>query len=243
MNPRHITLVVLSLACLATPIESAQAADPNREWAVGVGGLGYVGGNFLSEPSDETYPFGNRRVAVPYPGFGGVGGGGGLAIAAMWRGILGVELDLLYTVDSGTGQINDRDVTITNNALHIPITLRAQIPYAQVRPFALIGIDCIVNTGSSAEADSALLADLDAEGTSGVALHFGVGFDFLLPTEPDIRIPLTLRASMRSLDSDDLTDRYSDISVSSGTNLRSATFKSDFEWHAGATLGVMFYFL
>ena len=135
------------------------------------------------------------QAKIPYPGFAGVGGGGGITTSFMYRGAIGAQLDFLYSVDQGKGEINDVAVEIGQGAFHIPLMLKAAIPLRSVRPFLLVGPEFVIPSEPTVESDLFAKA-VKGEADAYVDLGFGLGFDFLLPGEHDLRIPLMIRGNV-----------------------------------------------
>ena len=68
---------------------------------------------------------------------------------------------------------------------------------------------------------------------------FGLGMEIKLPVpKADIRIPLTLRGSYNPGVEAKAIDRLDGTPTAS-----KATFKTEWQWNAAATLGVAYYFL
>jgi hypothetical protein len=242
----------------AAPAPLFQAPEREKQWELGVGFLGLVGGSFLSELSDrdKRFPFevdGQSRgeVVFTYPGFGGVGGGGGLALEANWRGIVGLEVDVLYTRDQGKGDIDGFEITMAQWALHIPLLLKVGLPAGLVRPFLVVGPEFVIPGDPEVSGDLPPLAvpgvgtataSLEGQADPYVAIAFGLGFEFRLPVEnADLRIPLTLRGSYNPGVGDKGADRQS-LSCSTTGRACTVTLNSEWEWQAAATLGLAYYF-
>lgn len=197
------SFVTLSLAlCGAVTLNPAHAeARRAKKLELGVGVLGFVNGSFLTEPDEAdkvaTIQSGNQtlQAKIPYPGFAGVGGGGGITTNLMYRGAIGAQLDFLYSVDQGRGEINDVAVEIGQGAFHIPLMLKAAIPLRSVRPFLLLGPEFVIPGEPTVESDL-FVAPVKGKADSYVALGFGLGFDFLLPGKHDLRIPLIIRGAV-----------------------------------------------
>ena len=193
------SVIAAALCSFALAPLNAEARKP-KKLELGVGLLGFVNGSFLTEPDEKdkvaTIQDGNRtyQAQIPYPGFGGVGGGGGITTNVMYRGAIGGQIDFLFSNDVGTGQINEVDVDIGQGAFHIPVMLRAAIPARTVRPFLLVGPEFVIPGTPKIETD--LPISPKAKADPYVALGFGLGFEFLLPGEHDLRIPLMLRGNV-----------------------------------------------
>ncbi len=261
-------LAVLTALCLASPA-LAQVDDGHANWdpgdetirevEVGAALVGFVSGSFLDEPSDSdktfTAPDGSQGLLL-YPGFGGAGGGGGLTVSAMWRGIVGLETGLLFSLDQGTGTINiagvqDIDYTIGQNAWHVPLVLKVSAPLKAVRPFGYFGVewafvsDVAVQGRDPDNAATAALVDVEADDYWLMA--FGAGLEFLIPAGVDLRIPLTLRGAYNPGVGDKAIDRMSVEPEGCGTastgGCSTLVYNTEWKWHAAVSLGLAYYFL
>ena len=249
-----IGLVALALPAAATPNKTvAYEPEPpaERPFELGVSLYGLVMGSFLDEPQtkDKVITLDDgRRAQVLYPGFAGVGGGAGLSLVGMWRGIVGLELGVYNSVDHGTGEINNVEFTIGQSAWHIPLMLRVAVPAESVRPFLSLGIDFVL-PGEAEVTDVELpaLADrLGAEADSYVAWTMGFGFEFRLPTEQDLRIPLAFRWNYHSV-GDTAEDRLGPFDCGTAdldfcANPKQQVFKTEWQHQVVASLGFGWYF-
>ena len=189
-------LLSILLLCPATA-----AADLGDELDLGLQVYGMVTGSFLSELDDQQKVRDGNRLTL-YPGFGGVGGGGGLNFEAMWRGIVGVQVGFAYSVDSVSGDLvqGAREVTanITQSAIHIPFVLKVAAPIEVVRPFGFVGGEYVVPGEPEVSQSGGTVAGVAAKADPYLALAFGAGMEFMLPIpEVDLRIPLTLRGRLQ----------------------------------------------
>lgn len=252
--------VLLSL-CLALPA-LAQVDDGQANWdpgddhmrhvEVGVQLFGFVNGSFLDEPSGKDKQNANG-AEVLYPGFGGVGGGGGLTIGGMWRGIVGLETGLMFSLDQGTGTVNatgaeDVDYTVGQNALHVPLLLKVSGPLASVRPFGYFGLQWTFVSGvavQSRDPDSTAAGNLvDVEADDYYSLAFGAGFEFLIPAGVDLRIPLTFRGTWNPDTPAKAVDRMK--CLPNGCDAAAAStfvYNTEWQYQAAISLGLAYYFL
>ncbi|MSP72616.1 MAG: hypothetical protein EXR76_10640 [Myxococcales bacterium] len=272
MQSLRIRSVALT-ALLVTGLASDAAARAHKV-EFGLGGLGFVNGAFMTEPSETDKitqigqtPDGRPAVAaVPYPGYAGVGGGGGLTFNVMYRGAIGAQLDLLFSHDQGKGEINDMEIELSQTAFHMPFLVRGAIPLKHVRPFIFVGPELVVP--GEAKVDTTvrfefvppskrsageeivrylplLVAGVPTPvGQAGAYLNLqtGFGFEFLIPSEDDldIRIPLTFRGSF-NFDTDEGVDgrlKFSDGPISDGKYVKS--INTEWQYQAFITLGVTF---
>ncbi|MEZ4264963.1 MAG: hypothetical protein R3F39_01195 [Myxococcota bacterium] len=248
------TALALALALTSLAAPTARADEPleqpltsqstdsaekkRREFELGVQLYGGPNGSFLDEPSEEK-----KRVpkdvgpSVPYPGFAGVGGGGGLSVVGMWRGIVGLDLGFHVSLDQGHGKINGFRFDLSQTAVHIPILLRVAAPYDKVRPFLFVGPEIVVPTNPKVEVERNALT-LEGDADTYVAVAFGFGFDIRLPTDKiDIRVPLMLRGSYTPSVSGYVADR---VTV---TGNQFTALSTTWQYQAMVTLGVAIYFL
>lgn len=219
----------------------AQAQVPGLD--VGIGAVGYFGGNFLDEPDDKIIEDNGRQLGVIYPGFGGTAAGGGLLLDARYAGIVGIETGLLFVQGEGKGDINDVDITLKTQELHIPLLLKLSAPTPVVSPNIFGGLEFVVPLESKAEQELQLAPDgVSAFAKGYKLLSFGLGMEFALPiVGVDIRIPLALRGGYNLDDTGKIEDRAR-YNIQ-GNLIRSMEFNAAWQWHASATLGVMYYFM
>ncbi len=260
---------LLTLALFAAPalgqVDDGQANwdagdDHTRQVEVGVQLFGFVNGSFLDEPSDKdkmvTFDDGTTSPPLLYPGFGDVGGGGGLTVSGMWHGIVGLETGIIFSLDQGTGTLSpgagtDIDYTVGQNAIHIPLLLKVSAPLKTVRPFGYFGIDWAFVSDVAVQErdpDSSAAANLvDVEAENYYTLAFGVGFEFLIPAGVDLRIPLTFRGSWNPNTPTKAQDRMTTVPEECGTAAKGACtqfiYNTEWQYQAAISLGIAYYFL
>ncbi|MBU0550016.1 hypothetical protein KKF91_15165 [Myxococcota bacterium] len=238
---RNLLLILYALHGLAYASAPSPAGDapPRREVEVGVTLVGRVVGSFLTEPSDKTFERNGARYLMPYPGFGGVSGGGGLSLQAMWRGFVGLDWGLIYQLDQGSGEINNIDITLKQTALHMPLYLRLEAPLESVRPFAFFGPVWIFPGEPEVDAE-ATSPTFKGYAEDYMAWGFGFGFSFIIPVEGvDVRVPLRFAGAYNPNVSDDISGRMRDLEP----NTTQYTYVTEWSWHATASLGLAWYFL
>ncbi len=227
---RHLVLGLVLACGLAVVQAGAAQAQLAETLDVGVSGLLLAGGSFLDEPDDK----GVGGFEVAYPGFGGFGTGGGLALDVRWLGIVGLEIDVLFSEDRGSGEINDQDVKIGQDAVHVPILLKACAPLAVFRPNIFVGYEFVFVDKASAET---IFTNIDAAAEDYELVTFGLGFELALPINAvDVRIPMSFRGSVNQ----DTPDTVEGRVVLTGNQL---TYKSEWKFHTQVLLGVSYYFL
>ncbi len=233
----------------AVPAEATDwEGEISREWEVGVSALGFVNGSFLTELSEgdkvRTGPNG-AQVRALYPGFGGVGGGGGLTVSGMWRGIVGLELGFFYSLDQGKGDLTldttKIDVTLSQEAFHLPIMVKVAAPVKPVRPFLFIGPEFVFPSEPEAESSLPVTPAVAAVADNYLTLAFGFGFEFMLPVQgADVRIPLILRGAWNPSLGDSIDDR---LDTEGCSVTEPCPFVTEWEWQTEVALGVAYYFL
>ncbi len=265
---------LLLCAALATPA-LAQKDDGNAAWTdgeeairhveVGVSLFGFANGSFIDDEVDKTTTLSNgQTVPLPYPGFGGVGGGGGLTVSGLWRGIVGLETGIVFSLDQGSGQLDfgagEIDYQVGQNAWHVPLLLKVAAPLATVRPFGFFGVewvfpsDVAVQERSPDSPQAASLVDVEAGSYWGYA--FGAGLEFLVPAGVDLRIPLTFRGFYNPNVGDKAEDRMSfapaDCDPAQGIGGQQSgaggpcsnfVYSTEWQWQAAVSLGLAYYFL
>lgn len=257
-----LLLLLIAAPAAATPTEMVPAPTPAqddgwvaREFELGATLFGLVNGSFLTEPSEaDKYvvtPDGRRASGVPYPGFGGVGGGGGASIVGAWRGILGVELQLFDSLDQGSGDINNVEFTIGQTAWHLGLLMRVGLPTTHVRPYLFGGPEFVFPSEAEltfTKTQPQAVQDLvGATADDYIAWAMGIGAEFVLPGDYDLRIPLALRFVLNPTVSDIVEDRtVNDItcpSPSQPCRLNKQTFVSEWQYQVAVQLGFAWYFL
>lgn len=236
-------VITIKTEPVKTPKPKAPEPEPKGEVEIGVHLFGMAIGSFMTEvPNEDKFVLhqGNR-VQVVYPGFGGFGGGGGLALDVTWAGIVGVQLGVFGSKEGGTGKINDVEFEITQTALHLPIYLRAAIPTDSVRPFIYVGPEFVLPSDPEVSEDVPGGVRVTAIADAYTTFAFGFGFEFMIPTEGiDARIPFTLRGSYNPGVPSGLDGRATyEID---GNILRGVEFKTEWEFQAAVSLGIAFYF-
>ena len=248
---RTTLLSILLVFCVAS-MASAQISKPPvseeemvNPWQVSVGAFGGVVGSFMEEPSEtnKTARFRGTSVAVAYPGFAGVGGGGGVSVDVMYKGIIGLELHLYNAKETAKGHLDvagtRHQIELSKTAWHIPLLFKLAIPTAVVRPFIFGGFDFVLE--SEPEVETTLIG-ADALGDGYTATQFGFGFDFFVHER--VRIPLMLRGSRNfAMDSnvEDLMS-FDGCSLSNNNVLSCFQYRTAWQWQAFVSLGVSYTF-
>ena len=235
IRTRLPSLLVAAAVLLAWAPAHAQW---HEQLDIGVQAQGYFGGNFLSEPDDKILEDNGKLYQGIYPGFGGTGLGGGVAVDVRYAGIIGVELGVLFTEEEAKGEINDLNLTLSHSATHVPILLKVAAPTELVRPYAMIGwqFSFISNSKADFELPGNLVQAKD-EDYSGLA--FGFGLEVALPIDGvDLRIPISVRGMWNT----SITDKAADRTEYDAAKDQ-ITYSTAFEYHAGGTLGLAWYFL
>jgi len=225
-----------------------------REWEVGAGGMAYLGGSFLDQPaqSDRFKTMGTVEEPVLYPGFAGFGAGGGISLHGMYRGFIGMEVDLFFSRDQGGGSLNipgvaSIDVNIGQTSLHMPVLIKGAIPFRTVRPFIFVGPEFVFPGEADAEVNGPLdkRVKIGANADTYTVFAYGLGMDICLPIKKvDLRIPITLRGNYNLATPTKAGDRIDEYSVFPGTHAaKVSVFNSEWQYQAAATLGVVYYFL
>lgn len=245
MRRTAVSILTLALATLAAA--TAQARPHKVE--IGIGAAGFMNGTFMSEPAEdkklvtvEGLAPPNNQAKVPYPGFWGLAGGGGVQLNAMYKGMIGMELDLLFSQDTGKGEINEVEIEMSQGAFHIPLLVKAAIPLKTVRPFLLLGPEFVL-PGDPELTSDVDIGDLKAEADPYINLQAGFGFEFQLPVSGvDLRVPLSFRGSI-NFDTPEGLDgrvRLSEYDPASGA-IKLEGINSEWEYQAFIMLGLSWY--
>lgn len=236
MQPRLWQLCA-ALAVLTLSSSPAWALDPTL--SLGAGALIGGNGSFLDEPDDKIVNVNGQNYDAIYPGFGGLGFGGGLALEARFADLVGLELDLLFTQDEGRGDINGVEITLSQSAVHLPVLFKLSVPSPLIKPNAFVGVEFVFPGDPSIKAERPVLNTLEAENSNYKLLAFGLGMEIAPPIAGvDLRIPVSLRGAMSLDDTGKIEDRVRVLPGGTGE-----VFDSRWQWHVYATVGVMYYFL
>jgi hypothetical protein len=224
----------LAVLALSSP---AWALVPTLD--VGAGALVAGNGSFLDEPNDKVVSVNGNNYEAIYPGFGGLGLGGGLALEARFADLIGLEMNLLFTEDVGRGDINGVETTIRQSAVHLPLLLKLSVPSPLIKPNAFVGLEFVFPGDPTIKSERPVFSTLEAENGNYKMLAFGLGMEIAPPIVGiDLRIPVSLRGSMSLDDTGKIEDRVRVIEGGNGE-----VFDSRWQWHVYATVGVMYYFL
>lgn len=241
MTRTYQGLVCPRLLGLAVAISAPFLPSPAHAADIGVGLMGAVGGNFQTKP--------DRKLgdADLNPGFGGLTAGGGLMLdGRVLDGLLGVEVDVLRTSDTGRGTVRlsgpgfaaDYKVTIGQSAWHVPILAKITIPSPLVAPMFFLGPELVFPSSSEATLDGpgAPAGIVHSSADSYVMITGGAGVEIKLPLPIlDLRIPVGLRVSYNP----SLSGSYSDRTkfAANGT-----TYDSAWQIAVNFTAGAALYF-
>jgi hypothetical protein len=237
--------------------ENAANTSITGDWEVGFELAGFVVGSFIDKPSasQKIATLGTTKAQYPYPGFAGVGGGGGLTINALWKGVIGVQLGLWNAQESASGTLDIYDytrpgasgtkheMTFSKSSWHLPVLLKLAAPTKTVRPFLVVGGDFIFP--STSDLDTTYLG-ASADDQSYSAFHFGFGLDFLMDIDGvDVRIPLNFRGNYNTGLGDTVDDRvdFSGCSVGMGNTVGCSgySYRTDWQYQAFVSLGIAVY--
>ncbi len=245
MDIRWIAAGVATLAVAAR----AGAAEP-RELELGAGAFFHAGGSFLKEPGDRSG--GPEGTHLPYHGFAGFGPGVGLGLDLRWRGVVGLELDVIESVDRGTsrtdyGEHGEVEIDVEQPALHVPVMFKGILPAGPVRPFLLAGVEFVRPRQAtiSAEARGGLPwnAALATTAAPYELFLFGFGLEFALPIDGiDLRIPLSFRGAVNPGVPGSARELADFEFGEDGVPTR-VKYRTEWQYHAAVTAGVFYHFL
>lgn len=242
-----VAAAALGVALLWVSLGARTAvAEIAPELELGLGLVTSLGGSFLDQPTDKAQVPGGA-VSLVYPGFAGVGGGGGLSLELRWRQIFSVELNLLLSLDRGAAYIDLVRVEIGQTAWHVPVLFKAVYPGERLKPWAGLGFAVVQPV--ALEANTAPLLPETATrigsqaGTYGL-LQLAVGLEILLPIDDvDLRVPLGLRGAWNPGSPDAARDRAAyTFRPQDPLVVDTVIFSSEWQYHLGATLGLAVYF-
>ncbi|MEE2789971.1 MAG: hypothetical protein VX589_21695 [Myxococcota bacterium] len=257
------TVIGLIYICAgAVHAKTDEAPNQIREVEVGVTAFGFVTGSFIDEaPDGNTIQRGNILIDVPYGGFAGVGGGGGLGLSAMWRGIIGLELQAFASSESAEGTLTQTmtgaktTLNIDQFRWHFPVLLKIAAPTSSVRPHAFIGFDFVTAGDASLDVSPTYLVNpFSVKSDAYTALRFGLGMEIMLPVPGvDLRIPINFAGNYNyglgdGLEPDRITLGCSQTSTTVSTPFDPSQctrieYGSAWKYQAQFTLGLAYYFL
>ena len=222
-------------------------ADFADDVEVGIGLLGHLGGNFLDQPNDLGAAEGSDEILLVYPGFGGTAGGGGLYLDVRFRGFLGLELDLLYSSDRGSGFVDYVRVDIGQTAWHIPVLFKGTYPGEFLRPGFVIGLEVVVPARLEVATEPVLPAEATRIGgragsytmfITGLSLEIALPFDHV-----DLRIPLALRFGLNPSTPAAARDRAEyELGGPDGLEVQAVVFSSEWQYQIHTTAGLAVHF-
>lgn len=243
----------------ASPEAVAAPMDESTELprsTVAIAVLGTVAGSFLTEPRNQGISLGGlhaRPAGLPdEPGFAGIGGGLGIAVEARWRGVVGIEWQVLRTVDRGTadysvvqaGRSYQFSFELEQGAVHLPLLIKGVLPSEWVRPSLFVGPEFVIpDTVSYGIVDGNAPYDVDLVGDPRpyTMLAFGLGAELLLPIpDVDLRVPLALRGGYTPGLSTDRSDRARYVGPGP-QQVERIEHSGAFELQAAVTLGMAFH--
>lgn len=223
----------MQLLCAALGCAGLLSTRTAHAFDFGVGLIGTAGGNFLDKP-DNPPP--------GYPGFGGVTYGGGLMLdGRILDGILGLEGDVIRSVDKGSGTITvngiDSKLKLGQGAWHVPILAKVTIPSPVVAPAFFLGPEIVFPSSANAELSTPLgTISGPQKADTYVMITGGLGVEIKVPLPIlDLRIPIGLRASYNP----SVSAKYSDrVTLVNGT----ARYQSEWKYAVNLTAGAAIYF-
>jgi len=227
-----LTLLISLSTALATP-PVAQA---------GAGLHAHFGGTFMSQPLEADVD----GYLVPSQGWGGFGGGGGLALEGRFFGFAGVELDIIrrHDVARSTFTLGSADLPfqVSQNAWHIPLLVKFVMPTGAVRPNIFGGGQFVIPGDATTTQPSGLETELSATSAPYKAWAFGFGLEVVPKGLPiDLRFPISFRGAYNTGIGTGADDR-ADYTVASNGLLEAIDYRSVWQWHAGVTLGASVFF-
>jgi hypothetical protein len=211
------------------------------------GGAGlhfHAGGTFMDQPLENVTDDG---YIVPAQGWGGFGGGGGLALEGRFFGFVGLEFDLIYRRDVARSTFtfgsSELPFQISQNAWHVPILLKFIMPKGAVRPNLFGGGEFILPGEPTITQPAGLETPLSASNAAYKAWAFGLGFEVVPRDLPiDLRFPITLRGAYNTGVGPTSGDRATYVIDEGSGVFESIDYTAVWQWHASVTLGVSFFF-
>jgi hypothetical protein len=240
-----LLLLVASRSADVTAQLSDADGPPVVTFQLGV--KGGVVGSLLTEPDA-------RPVHLPVPTFFGLGGGGGLALEALFADMLGLEIDVFFLSASGSGEVRFPGGTkvrehLTSSELHVALLAKLQLAYRvgrprtpqteiRAKPYFGLGATFVFQSRSEFTIDRSpfpLDTAIETESYTTLTAAFGVA----IQTGP-VRLPIELRAQWRPLD-DDPFERAA-FSPETGRDLTRLAVRSTWEFQFFLLFGVQYTF-
>ena len=192
------------------------------------------------------------------PGWSGTGGGFGMGFTAMWRGYLGLDLqvhDLSHTLEGDFKDPLGYEFSLEAHApkIHVPVMLKAALPGHTVRPSLSVGISYTASQASrhdiKANGQLPEVVSFGIMSDEQIVPRFGLGVDYTLPIEgQNVRVSLSVMTNYNG----DVADRLEADTLSSvcgmadPTNSKPANCAADFEdnvvWQTDIMVGIGYYF-
>ena len=248
--------------------DAAPEEKGNRIVSVGIGAQFMGGANFFDKPDDQSI---NGVNSDPkYPGFAGSSIGGGGFIDVRFIDYIGFEFGVLHMTDKGSAEItitelasgtqSNFDINLKQNALHMPLLLKASVPGVLAQPVFFVGPEFVgpLPACKVDSADRATKPECQAEvvattpgaslGTkygiitqNSVNVMFGLGAEFKLPIpNVDIRIPLTFRGAFNPGVSSKRDDREKDTVT--GNLLERVDYVTNWKFAVYGNIGTSIHF-
>jgi len=239
------------------PAKARVSPSLTGDWEIGFELAGFVVGSFMDKPSasQKIATLGTTRTSYPYPGYAGIGGGGGLTINALWKGVVGLQLGFWNAQENAAGDVDifnysqpgatgaKHEMNFSKSSWHLPVLLKLAAPTKSVRPFLVIGGDFVFP--STSELDTTYIG-ATANDKSYTALHFGFGMDFLLDIEGlDIRIPLNFRGNYNTSLGNTVDERVEfsgcNVAMNNTVGCSGYNYRTDWQYQAFISLGIAVY--
>lgn len=236
---------LLATAALAV----VPAKEDPREFELGAGLFFDAGGEFLTQPTDNKD--GSTTGAVPFNGFAGFSPGGGLGLEFRYKGIVGLEVDVVRRAQVAKSEFTINGVDfgwqIEQPAWQVPVLVKLSAPVGLVRPNLFGGIEAVIPGNTTVVQPAWPLAiDITADAGSWTYVTFGLGAEFALPIEEvDLRIPFAVRLSTNPSTPKSAFERATYTIEQQGGNsvLTRIDYVAEWQYQAAVTLGVWYHFL
>ena len=196
---RNVIGAVVSLLLVITSVHAEEEGHSNVEYGVTTYGIFNLATN---GSANDGKVHESEDSMGDYPGLAGQGGGAGLGFSAMWRGYVGIDVQMLYTTHELSGSFDDPlsgqlDFTYKLAQFDFPIMLKAAYPNRYVTPSIAMGP--VLRKDFSDIGDEALTGgEADIRVGQGFSeehwlARFGAGLEKTLPLEGhDLRFSLNI---------------------------------------------------
>lgn len=205
----------------------------------GVGALLALGATGAPAPSPDSFTLPRSGQLARESASLGLAYGGGVAAEARAFEWLGLSVGALYRRDSATSDVSrdgtQAELTLSQPALHVPITLKGYYPLAPLSPFALLGVELVLPGLSRAQVEPAAARSAVASAEPHTFLLVGAGAELELESLATFRPAASVSFGFRPGKSESLADRLTVLPSDA------AVYDSAFSWQLTLQAGASYF--